>query len=90
VVSLIIGLTGLLLFIAAAALVYVGIQTNQHAFNAISARVSAPVWDARNAAVGNTLSVGNFLLGASLGIAAATIVWLIIFAVTWRLRSKHG
>jgi predicted Ser/Thr protein kinase len=83
---LIISLTGLLLFIAAAVLVYVGVQTNQRAVNTI---VSTPVWDAKNAAVGNALAVGNFLLGVSLGIIATTIVWLVIFAVTWRIRSKH-
>jgi hypothetical protein len=83
-------LTGLLLLVGAAVLVYVGNQKTTEANVALRVQASGSLWDTRNAAIGNTLSVGNFLYGVSLGITIATLVWLIILAVTWRIRSKHG
>jgi serine/threonine protein kinase len=76
---LIAGLTSFLLFIVAAVLAFAGTQKMQETFNAIS----PTVW-------GNTLGMGNYFLGVSVGVIAATIVWLVIFVVTWRIRSKHG
>jgi predicted Ser/Thr protein kinase len=87
---LMIVLTGLLLLVGAAVLVYVGNQKTTEANVALRVQASGSLWDTRNAAIGNTLSVGNFLYGVSLGITIATLVWLIILAVTWRIRSKHG
>jgi serine/threonine protein kinase len=81
-----IALTGLVLLMAAAVLAYLGGQKTQEAI----AATSRYIWDARLAAIGNTLGTGNFLIGAAVGVAVATVVWLVIVAVTLRTRSKHG
>jgi hypothetical protein len=67
-------------FIVAAVLALTGIQRTQQAI----AATSNYVWDVKIAAIGNTLAMGNFFVGVSLGLIAATIVWLVIFAVIGR------
>jgi serine/threonine protein kinase len=79
-------MTGLVLFIAAVILAIVGIQKTQEAVTA----TFRSTWDAKIAAIGNTLAMGNFLVGVSVGVIAATLICLVIFAVTSRTRSKHG
>ena len=82
---LIISLVCLAMFTAAAGLAYVGTQKTQEAV-AATLRL---VWDAKLAAIGNTLGTGNFLIGMSVGVIATTVVWLVVLAITWRTRSKH-
>jgi hypothetical protein len=78
-------IAGLVLFIVAAVLAFIGIQKVQEAI----AGTSRYIWDAKLAAVGNTLGMGNFLIGVSVGVIAATVVWSVILVVTWRTRSSH-
>lgn len=80
-----IGVACLVLFVIAAALALAGMQKTQQAITG----TSAYIWDAKLAAIANTLALGNFLVGVSLGIIAATVVWLVLFALTWRTRSEH-
>ena len=78
-------ITCLVLFIVAAVLAFTGIQNTQQAI----AGTSRYIWDAKLAAVGNTLGMGNFLIGVSVGVIAATVVWSVILVVAWRARSSH-
>jgi hypothetical protein len=73
------------LLIVAAVLAFAGRQKTQEAI----AATSNYVWDAKIAAIGNSLAMGNFFVGVSVGVVAATIIWLVIFAVIWRTRSQH-